>query len=498
MTTAGEASDAQLVQRVLDGDRTAFAEVYERYADRLFDFAVGMLRHRDDAADAVADSFVTMADKLGQLRDHSRLRPWLYAVVRRECLRRLEARTKVAYGDDDQLGAIPDPAPLPEEQAESAALRELVWAAAEGLNERDRALLDLHLRHGLEGQELADAMGITAGNAYTSVNRLKSQLERSLGALLVARQGSADCRELGVVLDGWDGRFSVLMRKRVARHVDQCLVCDRQRAALAPLGVAAGLPFLAAPDALRERVLGDVRLVSHQPVSHQPVSHQPGGDPTDATRRRLARTLSAVAALLVIAALVVIAVLQRPGTTTALAERDAVVPPSETPAGAPQAQGTQGVVTLAPAPTPSEPTSTAAVPSAAPTSAPPTSPVSTPTTATPTTTAPAAGSVVVTPPLLDLGEQARSGTVTFTNPGALPVDWTATPAEPWVLVPPSGALAAQESAAVTVVVDRRALPPGTSDALVTVAWPGGSTTFTVRATRPAAPPPGAAGDVAIG
>ncbi len=495
MTTAGEASDAGLVLRVLEGDRVAFAQVYERYADRLFDFAVGMLRNREDAADAVADAFVTMAEKLGQLRDPDRLRPWLYSVVRRECLRRIEARTKVALGDDDRLGEIADAAPLPDEQVESAALRELVWAAAEGLNERDQALLDLHLRHGLEGQELAEAMGITAGNAYTSLNRLKSQLERSLGALLVARQGNPDCRELGVVLQGWDGRFSVLLRKRVARHVDQCLACDRQRVALAPLGVASALPFLSAPAELRERVLGDLRLVGHT-TGGGPAGPTAPSAPLDVRRRRAVRALSVVAALLVVAALAVIALLDRPDTTPLA--RDAVVSPAPTPTptptATPVAQVTTGAVTLTPAPTsaPPPPVATSATPSptaSAPTS--PTSPTSPPTTepaSPPTTAGPVAGTVVVTPALLDLGEQARAGTVTFTDPGELPVDWTASAAQPWVVVPPSGSLAAGESAPVTVVVDRRSAPAGTSDVVVTVAWDGGSTTFTVRVTQP--PPVG--------
>ena len=81
---SGEAGppDAQLVAGVLAGDREAFAAVYDRYGDRLYDFAHSMLRQREDAEDAVADSFVLVAERLGQLRDPDRLRPWLYAVVR--------------------------------------------------------------------------------------------------------------------------------------------------------------------------------------------------------------------------------------------------------------------------------------------------------------------------------------------------------------------------------------------------------------------------------
>ena len=54
MTGASGASDADLVAGVLAGDRDAFAQVYDKYADRLHDFAFSMLRQREDAMDAVA------------------------------------------------------------------------------------------------------------------------------------------------------------------------------------------------------------------------------------------------------------------------------------------------------------------------------------------------------------------------------------------------------------------------------------------------------------
>ncbi len=499
MTAAGATSDARLVERVLDGDREAFAAVYERYSDRLFDFAVGMLRNREDAADAVADSFVTMAERLSQLRDPSRLRPWLYAVVRRECLRRLKARTKVAYGDDDQLAALPDEGALPEEQAEASAMRELVWAAAEGLNDRDQALLDLHLRHGLEGQELADAMGISAGNAYTSLNRLKIQLERALGALLVARQGSADCAALGAVLEGWDGTFSVLMRKRVARHVDQCVACDQRRAALAPLSLVAGVPLLLAPSTLRDRVLGDTRLVSFfsegGPGSGGSAAGStgaagpaggvgPGGARTvaDVRRRRFAQLLPVMAAMLVIGLLVAVGVLNRDGAL--LADSDVGADSGEDGVTTAEALAAGDIVTVLPSPDPLSPVPTTADPPISlPTLAPPT-------TAPPTTTAPppAPGIVVlVSPSLLDLGEQARVGDVTLTNTGDQAVDYAFTPSVAWVLQPAAGTLLAGQSVVVPVVIDRRSLPPGTSEAVVTVTWASGAASFTVRATQPVDP-----------
>ena len=70
------------------GDRGAFAAIYDRYADRLHDFCWSVLRDRDEAADATQDAFLVAAERLGQLRDPERLRPWLYAVARSQALRR--------------------------------------------------------------------------------------------------------------------------------------------------------------------------------------------------------------------------------------------------------------------------------------------------------------------------------------------------------------------------------------------------------------------------
>lgn len=255
-----ERTDTELVGGVLAGDREAFAAVYDRYADRLHDFCWSVLRDRDEAADAVQDTFVLAVERLAQLNDPERLRPWLYAIARSVALRRVRVRSRVVL---DEVEDMADTDPGPHRAAEQQALRDLVWSAAAGLSERDRALLDLHVRQGLDGAELGEAMGVSASHAYVLLTRLRDQVERSLGALLVARAGRADCTALDAVLSGWDGRFSPLMRKRVARHVDACEVCSRRRrVSVSPMALLAGVPLLPAPLFLKDRVMAEVRLAS--------------------------------------------------------------------------------------------------------------------------------------------------------------------------------------------------------------------------------------------
>lgn len=249
--------DAELVEAARSGDDGAWAAIYDRYADKLHDHCHRLLHDRYEAADALHDAFIKASRNLHQLRDPSRLRPWLYSICRHEALRRARQRSRVELTDEvDDMNTVE----IDMEGGTSAAeLQELVWAAAAGLNERDQALLDLNLRQGLEGQDLADAMGTSLSNSYVLMSRLRDQVERSLGALLIARLGRDDCQELDGILDGWDGRFTPLLRKRVARHVDRCSVCSDGRAsALSPLALLAAAPLMPAPADLRSRVLDGI------------------------------------------------------------------------------------------------------------------------------------------------------------------------------------------------------------------------------------------------
>jgi len=454
-------SDAELVAAAMAGDRGAFAAIYDRYADRLHDFCWSLLRDRDEAADATQDAFLVAAERLGQLRDPERLRPWLYAVARSQAVRRVRARQRVA--PEEEMIDRPDTAAGPERATEQADLRELVWNAAAGLSERDRALLDLHLRQGLEGAELGEAMGIPAGHAYVLLSRLRDQVERSLGALLVARLGRRDCPDLAKLLTGWDGRFSPLIRKRVARHVDDCDVCgERRRVVASPLALLAAVPPLPAPATLRDRVLEGLQLTGAHGTQPPGQGPDPGG-PTGpaaaatagqpATSRTRRRVMTAAAAVVLAVAVGVALGWEQDPAMSGTGPGAAVVAGAGTsvPSGS----------------LPAGPGSTVSTGAATSTSSPAT-------TATTATTVPAApGSLAVSPAAVDLGATRRTTELTLRNGGEGALSWTARATVPWLRVGPAGgSLDGGEQALVTVTADRAALPEGTTEGTVELAWDG--------------------------
>ncbi len=267
--------DRDLVAAIIAGDPAGLAAIYDRYAQALYAYCRTMLRDPEDAADALQDTFVVAAQKLDGLRDPDRLRPWLYAVARNECLRRVRSRQAQAMVDLDQAGEVSDDAVDVDAGMREADVRSLIWAAIQGLNPSEREVFELNVRHELEGADLAAALGVPPNHAHALLSRARGQLEKSLGALLVARTGQRDCPELATILTGWDGELTALLRKRINRHIEQCDICgQRKHRELRPEALLGALPILLLPPGMRSSVL---RLVGNVMPTGAPPSGSSSG-----------------------------------------------------------------------------------------------------------------------------------------------------------------------------------------------------------------------------
>jgi RNA polymerase sigma factor (sigma-70 family) len=267
--------DSEVVAAIVAGDPDGLAKAYDKYAAPLYTYCRSLLREPADAADAVQDTFVIAASRLGGLRDRERLRPWLYAVARNECRRRIRARA--ATSALEEAPDVTDETADVGSDAERAELRALLRDAVLGLNPAEQEVVELQLRQGLDAGEVADVLGISRNHAHALISRARDQLEICLGVLLVARTGREECAELDTLLRDWDGQLTALVRKRLHRHIERCPVCtDRKRSALRPamlLGLAplAALPAAGAiaPAGLRDRVLRLTSSSKPDAVAHR-------------------------------------------------------------------------------------------------------------------------------------------------------------------------------------------------------------------------------------
>lgn len=283
--------DAALVERVRNGDATAFAPLFERWYDRVYNVARGVVRQPDVAADVAQDAFITAWQQLDRLDDVNAFGGWLLRITRNRALDTLRRERRSAATDDDTVIALHDrglPSPVaasgspsPATMAELHEQEQLLWAASAALGERDASLLDLHLRHGLTPAELADDLGVTPNNAHQLLHRLRRRLGEAIGAFLLWNRGAPQCPSLA---DHLGPTFDADAARIVKRHLRSCALCSAENERQTdPTKLFAAVPLALAPLAARARAAfaleqAGVPMPAH--VTAPPPHPSPDADPS--------------------------------------------------------------------------------------------------------------------------------------------------------------------------------------------------------------------------
>jgi RNA polymerase sigma-70 factor (ECF subfamily) len=87
-----EPTDADLVTRILAGDRRAEELMYVRHVGYVTGLCLRLLGRRDEAEDAAQDTFVDVLEQLGSLREPARLKHWITRIAVHKAHRRFRRR----------------------------------------------------------------------------------------------------------------------------------------------------------------------------------------------------------------------------------------------------------------------------------------------------------------------------------------------------------------------------------------------------------------------
>jgi RNA polymerase sigma-70 factor (ECF subfamily) len=164
--------DDVLIRAAASGDRTAFGELYVRYARMVH----GILLVRvppGDAEDLVQEVFLSAMRQLGGLRTTAAFRGWLAAIARHRAVDYFRGRRQ------DQPLADPD-AQAARATGGMAEARE-VLDLIRSLPEAYRETLVLRLVEGLTGPEIAAQTGLTPESVRVNLCRGMKMLRELLG-----------------------------------------------------------------------------------------------------------------------------------------------------------------------------------------------------------------------------------------------------------------------------------------------------------------------------
>ena len=167
------------VRRASDGDGEAIAELYDRYASRVYGHVRRMMRDRHDAEDVTQLVFLKLTWTLDRYDERSGdFCAWLLRVARNQAIDELRRRRPVLLAEVYASGGRPD---AEERTDESTALRAgALRAALAELSADQREVIVLRQFMGLRPREIADRMDRSEGSVHALYHRGRVAMKASL------------------------------------------------------------------------------------------------------------------------------------------------------------------------------------------------------------------------------------------------------------------------------------------------------------------------------
>jgi RNA polymerase sigma-70 factor (ECF subfamily) len=163
-------TDAMLVRRVLEGDTAAFTALVDRHAAACTRFATRMLGNREDAEDAVQESFLRAYRSLARYEERQAFRTWLFQILINRCRTaavRRQRRQRMFLVDDN---AVASASVRP--SVDSSDLRAELRRAIDALDPEQREAFLLKHVEQLSYDEMAAATGV-------GISALKMRVKRA-------------------------------------------------------------------------------------------------------------------------------------------------------------------------------------------------------------------------------------------------------------------------------------------------------------------------------
>lgn len=164
--------EAHLLAQAAKGDEGAFARLYDRFADRVFRYALTILRDRHLAEEVTQETMLAVWKGAGNYYGRSKVSTWIFGIARNQAHRLLEKEARAHRRVEEPL-FLPDP-------AEAVGKEEAVSNALSALPPSQREVVFLTFYEGLSYPEIASVLGVPEGTVKSRMFHARRKLAEAL------------------------------------------------------------------------------------------------------------------------------------------------------------------------------------------------------------------------------------------------------------------------------------------------------------------------------
>lgn len=170
-------SDPEIIQQVLAGDTSRYRLLVDRYKDRSFSLAVGIVKDEVVAEEAIQDAFLKAFQSLSGFEGRAKFSTWLYRIVVNEALGRvrkkdiLRGSEEVSELTEAQQYAVAESLDTMKQEEQKKYVRSTLDRMRPG----DALVLELYYLEDFSIEEVAATTGYTQSNTKTILHRARKR-----------------------------------------------------------------------------------------------------------------------------------------------------------------------------------------------------------------------------------------------------------------------------------------------------------------------------------
>lgn len=181
------------------GDKAAFTQVVERYADPLYNLALKLLGNQQEAEDALQETFLNAYKAIDSFEGRSSLNTWLYRIAYNTSLMQRRKKRAATVSIDEPLTmddgqVIPrqffDWCCLPERDLLSEEALEMMDEAVQQLSESLRSVFVLRDVEGLSTSETGEVLDLSDSAVKSRLHRARLLLREQLSTYFAGRESA--------------------------------------------------------------------------------------------------------------------------------------------------------------------------------------------------------------------------------------------------------------------------------------------------------------------
>ncbi len=183
-----EQNEWNLVERLKQGDASAFREVVESSQGLVYNTALGIVQNPEDAEDVAQEVFVQLYESIHSFKGESRLSTWLYRVtvsksmdhLRKKRRKKRFAFVQSLFGANEELVHDPPDFVHPGVRLDNKEKAAQLFKAIDQLPEKQKIAFTLNRLEGLSYQEISEIMNLSIASVESLLHRARKNLRKTL------------------------------------------------------------------------------------------------------------------------------------------------------------------------------------------------------------------------------------------------------------------------------------------------------------------------------